>query len=297
MAENTHITNLFDGAKERKRLPAIEVTCDECGIKFRKSRKKIKEKKFCSSKCQHDSGNTVFECDNCGKRCRRVKSAMRTLNYCSPQCKDSRNRVIVGCSWPGCNAQMEASPSTAGGETVYKTDLRKNGNYSRFPLCKFHRSLAEKAIPNFRFNGRLKWIKNIETDMGTRSTNSKISRLIIFHKTDGKCAHCSIKLHFDEKKKWNIDHTIPVYKGGLTNFINLQLLCVSCHSEKTRVEKSEVGKRGYKNRVHRGHTHAEKDERIRSLISQIEKLEFKNIRLEAENARYQDIIGRTAFSS
>lgn len=35
-----------------------------------------------------------------------------------------------------------------------------------------------------------------------------------------------------------LDHIVPVYKGGLDVPANLQLLCVPCHSAKTNFEKN-----------------------------------------------------------
>jgi 5-methylcytosine-specific restriction endonuclease McrA len=46
---------------------------------------------------------------------------------------------------------------------------------------------------------------------------------------DGKqCAECKAK-----RKKLYIDHIKPVSKGGLTEFMNLQLLCFGCNSKKS----------------------------------------------------------------
>lgn len=46
----------------------------------------------------------------------------------------------------------------------------------------------------------------------------------------GCCAKCHRK--FTEKLKVEIDHVLPVSKGGTTSFENIQLLCKSCNVSK-----------------------------------------------------------------
>ncbi len=53
----------------------------------------------------------------------------------------------------------------------------------------------------------------------------------------GYCAECgvnpSIELHDDE----NIDHIVPLSKGGTNDLVNLQLLCKTCNSKKYNKEQ------------------------------------------------------------
>jgi len=52
---------------------------------------------------------------------------------------------------------------------------------------------------------------------------------------DGKhCAHCKSK-----RKKLLIDHIKPVAKYGITELVNLQLLCFSCNSKKSETLNEE----------------------------------------------------------
>ena len=51
----------------------------------------------------------------------------------------------------------------------------------------------------------------------------------------GKCAICKEKL----KQKFEVDHIKPLASGGTNNIKNLQLLCKSCHKEKTLREKED----------------------------------------------------------
>ncbi|MFL9453707.1 HNH endonuclease [Tolypothrix bouteillei VB521301_2] len=54
----------------------------------------------------------------------------------------------------------------------------------------------------------------------------------------GKCAHCG--LYFREEDVMEIDHKIPLSKGGKDEYKNLQLLHRHCHDIKT-AEDGSVG--------------------------------------------------------
>ena len=60
-------------------------------------------------------------------------------------------------------------------------------------------------------------------------------RTNLFNKNN-KCGCCQKELN---KKKFHIDHIIPLACGGTNDENNLQLLCVGCHYEKTKNEQEE----------------------------------------------------------
>ena len=49
------------------------------------------------------------------------------------------------------------------------------------------------------------------------------------------CAHCSRIL----SSSFEIDHTVPLWKGGADAVANLRALCSNCHSQKTQREARE----------------------------------------------------------
>ena len=51
------------------------------------------------------------------------------------------------------------------------------------------------------------------------------------------CAHCQWKGKM--RRKFEIDHIVPMSRGGLTTSNNLQVLCKSCHIKKTGKEAVE----------------------------------------------------------
>lgn len=233
---------------------------------------------WCSKDCAFEHRTITRTCANCGKDFRSTKSLLERGGrgaYCSRECKDSHGRVMVCCAWPGCFAEMPARTfRLASGHIVYKTELTRKGSYNRFPMCQSHRDICRDHLgDDFRPNGRLRWLEDAEHDMGSRTLNSKITRLVIFFKSDGCCAECGAKRSFDKTDDWHIDHKVPVFRGGKTNFHNLQMLCVECHDRKTASEKSEVALlRGKLTKLGRWMTHSQKDALIAQLRAEIEDL-------------------------
>lgn len=67
---------------------------------------------------------------------------------------------------------------------------------------------------------------------------TKELRKEIFKKTDGRCHLCKMDLifknygQFDEEGSWEIDHSVPVSKGGTDHMNNLFPACITCNREK-----------------------------------------------------------------
>ena len=60
----------------------------------------------------------------------------------------------------------------------------------------------------------------------------------IYNKTKGYCHHCDIKLawknygNINGKAGWEIDHSIPISKGGTNHLNNLIPSCIPCNRDK-----------------------------------------------------------------
>jgi len=98
---------IYEGIKKRE---AVEVKCDECGKKFLKSKRFVKEGKnnYCNKKCRSESLTNQVEliCDNCGKEysvpVSRVKNSKSGYHFCSKVCKDEGQKIKNGLKgmWP-----------------------------------------------------------------------------------------------------------------------------------------------------------------------------------------------------
>lgn len=63
-----------------------------------------------------------------------------------------------------------------------------------------------------------------------------LSRYYLRVKQNAQCAHC--ERDFDKRERGEVDHIIPIFKGGdALGTENLQLLCCACHLKKTIAER------------------------------------------------------------
>lgn len=236
---------------------------------------------WCGRGCISKHKRFYGACANCGEDFSTPLSLVKRKGdgtYCSRDCKDNHGRESVTCFWPGCSNEMPCRTYVArDGGHRYKTGLTRKGSYTRFPVCEEHTALCVRHLgSNFRLNGRLRWLENLDHDMGSRAVASKVTRLVIFEKSKGKCSCCSVDRVFDQTDGWHIDHVVPVYQGGKTTFHNLQMLCVPCHDQKTAIEKSDVARRrGKLGKLGRWLTHSQKDALIEGLRAEIDALKAR----------------------
>jgi len=88
--------------------------------------------------------------------------------------------------------------------------------------------------------------------MNDKRENGSLRR--IFARTEGKCHICRKRLCFgnygarDRKGAWEIEHSIPVSKGGTDHLNNLYAACIQCNRSKgaatTRTARARNGYRG-----------------------------------------------------
>jgi 5-methylcytosine-specific restriction endonuclease McrA len=67
----------------------------------------------------------------------------------------------------------------------------------------------------------------------------------IYDKNEGYCWHCDKKLAFTnygrvgEKGAWEVDHSIPVARGGTDHLNNLVPACIECNRSKQDLTSRE----------------------------------------------------------
>lgn len=286
------------GARKHERLAGFVFPCGHCSSEIYKKPFECEVfahnwtapekpsagtgKVFCSKDCYHgfwDQHRRQLPCLNCGKEVVRPPSHVlkRERVFCSTVCKNANGLIEVPCTWPGCTETMTGRKfhSRRLG-AVWKTDLRKHGVSTRWPLCSYHIGLIKEHLPdrNRLLNGKFKWFSDPSADYGTRGVTRKAVKLMVWAKTKGHCADCGCDLDFGEKpQRWHCDHVVPVFKGGTTTYWNLMPLCQPCHNRKSAVEKSEASKsRHRENKARRWLTHPQKDALIAELRAEIEHL-------------------------
>jgi len=210
--------------------------------------------------------------------------------FCSRGCTEAFGLQRVRCSWPGCTHVFETRvfERNRKGRTVleYKVDLTRKGVYTRHPICDTHRALVAKHLGDRvkRTTGLNKWLADPEADLGCRAISVPLTRLMVFAKTDGHCQDCGVALVFDgPSRNWHVDHRVPVFMGGKTQFGNVRAVCEPCHDKKTASEKSIAAKsRHQAARDRRWLTHPQKDELINRLRRENEDLRRRIADLERQ---------------
>ena len=83
-------------------------------------------------------------------------------------------------------------------------------------------------------NSKIKFIKSVA---GQRALMTSALRMKILERDNYTCQSCSLSTRDEENLLIEIDHKIPVSKGGLTTEENLQALCWKCNRRKgARIE-------------------------------------------------------------
>lgn len=79
------------------------------------------------------------------------------------------------------------------------------------------------------YNDRGIWDALCRVERGRVSNKMRFS---IYERDGYKCRHCGINGRFNKSVQLEIDHIIPISKGGKTTYDNLQTLCHRCNMEK-----------------------------------------------------------------
>lgn len=274
------------------------VPCDKCGTSHYRSKKGLERRIpkrlqphsgmwLCSRKCMSSvTGNTSiqFACATCGKSNTRFKSLVRGKknNFCNRECCAAFGKSSVRCMWPGCSFDVVVGTSTIKnrhGKTVhvFNTVFKKRGTrWSKSVFCPSHEDKIKFYLGRDGYrstSGRARLLSNPEYEYDSRATSGTFLRAVVFERAFASCEKCSVALDWNAPSKtWEIDHVVPVYRGGRTKLSNLQLLCSGCHREKTALEKSEVAKKRWAGQLDKGTrwmTHYEKDRMIESLLAQL----------------------------
>jgi 5-methylcytosine-specific restriction endonuclease McrA len=274
--------------------------CDACGnLHHRKPSKMVRNTNpkrsnptsglwLCSPECRstiNQRTHVIRPCLHCGSRTERPKSQAKALAFCSKECTNAYGLQEFKCSWPGCSETMACrsiNRTDARGKevTIVKTNLVRKGRYSKYAFCNAHQeAIASYLGEGVRFSSHRSRMLNEDHEYDHRAISSKFTRMVLFEIAGRKCQCCLSALDWNAPPKtWQVDHIIPVFRGGKTKLSNLNILCRACHDIKTAPEKSEVSKlrwAGKHNRISRWMTHYEKDKIIDGLRIEVADLKAR----------------------
>lgn len=224
-------------------------TCVYCGKEItHKSHHKGREPKYCNIDCyykmhkKHQYGTAV--CFYCGKEFLETRD--RPNKFCSTRCStlynaklrqiesDEENEINPETAELIQNAEEEMKSITARLNALYDLSHRQK----RCGFCgrwftstngaKYCSEVCAKKANNYRHDHRL-------TRNGKADYTITLPR--VYDRDNGVCQMCgehlSFDCHYNDGKYPTIDHIVPLSKGGLHRWDNVQLLCRTCNIAKS----------------------------------------------------------------
>lgn len=207
------------------------MNCKVCGIGIVVTPLRGPQKTYCSDRCKWlfrhpPKGKSDRTCAECGKLFKAFNA-----RFCSPACAHknlSRGRLYE-CKCKTCGI----------GFTARTKDKRYCSN-SCVPWEK-----RQKTPGEMKARKRLNWIhRNHIRRMLYRETSVEyINPEEIFNRDGWRCQHCGCKTHRGgsqhHPKYANLDHIIPLSRGGHHVKLNLQCLCRACNMSKSAKTEGE----------------------------------------------------------
>lgn len=241
--------NCYMQFKRKESEQRVYPKCKACGKDIKeKSHKKGGIKKYCSVEC--------YRKDNNLKEYKYVE-----CQYCRKIFKEQRDEANLFCSKQCCNKYTSQKNAIRLNDTKQKEDL--NGEHQKQLRKLYDEKLKELEGIQYRiehekycvvcgefFVGRYSHQITCSNKCAKRYQNQKhdkrnarngkpdlsISLNRLYERDNGICKICGKKIYFTDNPNDNnypsIDHIIPLAKGGLHQWDNVQLACRICNTIK-----------------------------------------------------------------
>lgn len=175
--------------------------------------------KYCSNKCnglatRKDGTYVTVDCALCGKQFQKRKDHLLESNFCSVKCKN-KSRIRPG---PWSRHRVDGEKQREYFRNYYKRNSERI------------RAISRRWAKENR--GYRNYIQNIRRAAGSLTLKDYAE---ITGK--GECAFCG------DTENLQLDHIIPIAKGGKTELGNVQILCAFCNQSKGTGDKPKTDKK------------------------------------------------------
>ena len=157
------------------------------------------------------------------------------LIYLKPEIKDKLLKVFKDIDNQPVHMNMNDMMSSY--FDTKKNNYQRNYSYPQNNQMNYNQGNNSYPQNNFQMNNRMNMInrKNIIPNNNTnhKRSVSESKKKYIASNQKWKCSHCNQILD----NTYEVDHIIPLYKGGSNELNNLEALCRNCHGKKTFKDK------------------------------------------------------------
>ena len=245
----------------KRRAHGTAHICQQCGREFFRVNKKNKAAKYCSPECSQKAQRTRADCTclQCGKTFH--PHGMAAGLYCSHQCAGlairTRDRICLICGKGVSRGANYYAPKYCSEGCREIAEERRKGESLGFEAIYWAtvgwmRRLSESSVWDIRTcegcgevlrPPAVKWCPECRRKVENRAHDQRLYRngkpdlsitlWGVYRRDKGVCRGCGRFLEFGENPNADgypsIDHIIPIAKGGLHRWDNVQLMCRKCN--------------------------------------------------------------------
>ncbi len=246
-------------------------TCLQCGREFHAVKTNQGKGKYCSRECQFKAQirRPMAVCRQCGKEYRVGRESKGV--YCSHECqRASMRKERKPCAYCGrdhmadegeyCSKRCEKAAYREGFGGQFDDMVEWMGWLSKTFRIEKECELCGDMFRARRDNTR--WCPQCRRYLRNRHHELRIYRngkpdlsitlWKVYQRDKGYCRRCGLRLSFDhdpnDDEYPSIDHIVPLAKGGLHRWDNVQLMCRGCNSLKCD-EEPAVRERSFQTRL------------------------------------------------
>ena len=243
-----HINQTFNYCSEKCKEEAnLNCVCEQCSKRFHRAPFKIKSKTFCSPECQKKSEKKhyfgIATCLYCGKEFQETRE--RPNKFCSNRCsgkyygeiKRERCRSKREQKEQEKRKKKEMISELKQGIKELKARIKEIERYRECQCCgKMFRSEKNRSYCSEKCSRRADNRRRDKRIYQNGKPDLSITLDKLYKRDKGICKLCGKPTYFVDDIQADIypsiDHIIPISKGGLHRWNNVQLAHRGCNTDK-----------------------------------------------------------------